>query len=192
MKLKTFCTIIIVALFIPSLSFSQIFLGGGLSFFQSSQKEESSSSKSTYTEYEINPSFGYFVKDNVVFGIGLGIGGSKDDFNKTTSLSAGIFNRYYFNLAEGFKFYTHTRADVKWSNYYPEYGSDGNTTAFRLRVTPGVSYAITPKMSLDFSVGYIGYTSSKTKDAETEETLEKNSSFGLNVNSISFGLSFKL
>lgn len=191
MKLKTFL-IILTGLFFASNSFSQIFLGGNVSFSHSTQQEETSASKTTSTEFQLNPSIGYYFQDNVVFGIGLGIGSSKSDFSKSTSFFPSIFNRYYFNLTEEFKFYLHTRTGIQWSKYEPDFGANEKTTYFVLGTSPGISYAITPKMSLGVSVGSLGFTSSKTIDSESKETLAKTSYFSLNANYLDFGLSFKL
>jgi hypothetical protein len=159
----------------------------------------------TYTnsQFQIAPSVGFFVADNLSVGITGSYqiihnstkqsnGGTVPD-TKPWQLQAGAFVEYYKLLSEQFGFTGtlgagYTRIDQGQPNV--SVVSNG----FYAGITPGIIYFPIPKVGIGASIGTIGYTSQQTKvPGATGNSQEyKSTNFGANfgLNQLTFSGSF--
>ncbi|BDD03297.1 outer membrane beta-barrel protein [Aureibacter tunicatorum] len=199
-------------LFLSATSFAQIekgkvSLGGtvGFSISESSMinydyyMDEVSTEKTQL--FQLLPSFGYFVSDNVSLGVTTGVmfekssqKGSEVEY-KDRIIAFGPTVRYYKMINENFGFfgqgqflYTSTQS---WASNINASGHDSDKlkiNGLRIGITPGITYFVSKSVALEASYGFFGYTQSKVKDEEDIKDTE----FGLNLDtsSLTFGFQF--
>ncbi|MBB6272647.1 hypothetical protein HDF26_003104 [Pedobacter cryoconitis] len=114
-------------------------LGGTIGY--SSTKYENSQGASKQNNFDLLPSAGYFVSDNLA--LGLGIGYSRNVTTSTTSTTYYVspavsyanyslkettdyftvspFIRHYVNISEKFKFFSQFSVPMKWGNRKSEF-----------------------------------------------------------------------
>ncbi len=136
----------------------------------------------SYTDWNFSPTVGYFVADGLAVGLMLNVGstyvgtstnGTAKENVSMSNMGVGLFARKYMEVAE--KVYLHGQAGLMYSSgSYTDRVADGTdklkdgakTTAsgMGLNITPGITYFVSPKWGIDFSLNnIIGYTSSTTK-----------------------------
>ena len=142
----------------------------------------------------INPTVGYFIKQNFAIGLGLGYsytyikqsriqpdGTTIDDYNKVNTLSITPYARYYFNL--GGKIALFTQLGVIYSpftagHHHEVINYNGNPTpsiidtkdqniSLNVLLSLGFSYFISDKCAIETTIGSIGYTASKYTNITT-------------------------
>lgn len=118
--------------------------------------------------------------------------------DKTNSYFIGFFLRNNFPLGERVNFLIDSDAGVGFGNIKDE-GSNDNITELRsnyylLSSSPGFNFKVSESVYLEAFIGslYFSQIVMREKDAENEDPRTINNSFGLNYNSITFGVMFLL
>jgi hypothetical protein len=126
-----------------------ILLGGNVGFNTTSQTTEvqgASPQKSTNTSLTVNPSIGFAIQDNLVFGVDLLYTRIKQVPATTNTYGLGFFLRKYKYLGSGFSLFGQSRlgfgySDLKASSDASIYNSSKEyDIAFGFY--PGIAYAI--------------------------------------------------
>jgi hypothetical protein len=147
-----------------------------------------------YLEFQIVPSFGYFIKDNFAIGVNLNFGFSNsteknaNSYNTLTETTAkansisyggGGFARYYKKIADKFFFYANgevaytykvQKSDYSTSNpnyVYPPTSPAHQEVQYNtisVEINPGLVYFATPKLGIQTSFGDIFYNNSTSKN----------------------------
>jgi hypothetical protein len=190
-----------------TVAFSQIetgtkFLGGSASFSSSTSERTIGGTTSDGPEmssFQIAPSFGYMVTDNIGAGVRIGINNStttaapSDSSESTSSLTTvGLFGRYYAPVA-GDKLFFHVDLgfDIGFGTDENEDSSVGGTTtesdvsSFDLGLRPGFDYFIGEKWAIEMNWGSIGYG---TRTSETGNFESKSSGLGVDFDFTSIQL----
>lgn len=164
-----------------------VFISGALKF--GSTKEGDSKT----TGFEVAPSVGYFVTENIAVGVRLGFSSDKveeplEDEIKTTAFTVGAFGRYYFTPASKFSFFGELEA--QYGNRKVEEGpGEYKENNFGVNVAPGVSYFLSSNIALEASFGILGFN---TVDPDVDGADKTNSfDFGLDTRDIRLGLVYK-
>lgn len=158
MKSKIF-TLIVLGLCITATMNAQIkkgsvLLGGSVGF--SSSKSEDEYSKNKQHNFNISPAAGKAIKDNLIVGVDVSVGGSKRTVNgfnyRGNSHGVGIFVRKYFEAAK--RFYLFGQGRVGTDFYKQEHDYNGGFAkrqghSINAGFSPGVSYAVSNKVHLE-------------------------------------------
>lgn len=151
---------------------AQVFVGGAVSY--SSEKAlKGSKSVNTFT---LAPEVGYNFNENWTAGLTINFT-SEDDGNQTTTATGlGVYGRYNY-LKSGIAT-LFVEADVD----YTAYNHDAGNT-FGIGLMPGLSLALSDRLSLVAKTGVLGY-------AKNSDKRGGGSAFGIGVNNtdLSFGL----
>lgn len=166
-----------------------VFISGALGFGSTKTGD------SKATGFEVAPSVGYFVTENIAVGVRLGFASDKTDVVdpivgelKQTTISAGAFGRYYFTPASKFSFFG--ELGLGYRNTKSELGpGEIKTNGFAVQVAPGVSYFLSNNIALEASFGILGYSSDKPDFDGADKT--DSFAFGLDTRDIRLGLVYK-
>lgn len=150
--------------------------------------------------FEIAPSVGFFVTNNIVLGGRLGYSSNKqendqDGFDvetKSNSFQVGAFGRYYFTPASKFSFFGELGVDyvTTKSEINVPVSEEYKVNGFAVQVAPGVSYFLNNRLALEATFGILGYATAKPDFPGAEKTNVFN--FGLDTRDISLGIIYKL
>ncbi|MCU0352657.1 MAG: outer membrane beta-barrel protein [Cytophagales bacterium] len=175
-------TIVIVLLFFSiSAAYAQTqlvkgskLLGGSLNFNSVSETNDAGVpfrfSPQATRSFGINPRYGWFVRDNVAFGISLGfntlsqrINFSTNDFDhlRSTGFSVGVFTRRYVALSPRFALFGEGSfsAGLSAGNREVRRSGTGNIDSdvrgfsASLGISPGVTFFATKRLAVESSVG---------------------------------------
>lgn len=168
----------------------------------------------------VNPNLGFYITDNVVFGIGLGIQSyenkeeerqyfsNQSGFNSITTRSEGsfhfanIFMNFQGSLIEKLKFNLNTNLRIIRGNteYYqtnlPD--AEGKFKGTSFSVSPGLFYWLTKRVILTARYGQFGLLLSEEvidykTTADNEATFEQNDiGFDYGVESFVIGFQYKI
>lgn len=157
-------------------------LGGGLGFNTESVKDADDKA----TSFNILPSVGYFVSDNISVGLGLGYAWSKEEngIEEATvgAFSVAPFSRWY--SANGpVRFFGQLSVPMAWGNLKENDEKVGNVSNYGVELAPGVAYFPTSKIGLEFKVRGL-YYNSNTVDPTDDTPKTTVNSFGLDANSL--------
>lgn len=169
------------------ISKGSIMLGGslGANIAMESKTTLGSTSITTpgHTEWNFSPEVGYFLSDGLVVGLGLNLDSkfmgevSSTDGKKTehimgSGLGVGLMVRKYFEIESNV--YFHTQAGFVYSSMSAtdrvvdgtsalKDGDKITMTGMGINITPGLTYFVSPKWGIDFSLNNIlAYNSSTT------------------------------
>jgi outer membrane protein W len=167
-----------------------VFASGTLSY--STQKTGDTKTN----QFAVSPSFGYFVNDNIA--VGVMIGYTSRDYKPTdekyTTLTTGLFGRYYFNPANKFTIYGQLQAGYVSSKSKTNFG-DGTVefkdNGFAASVGPGFNYWLSNHLALESNFGIIGYSSTKPDDNGGNPQSTDTFTIGLDFANINFGVVYK-
>lgn len=156
-------------------------VGGGLGFDTESVKDADNKS----TSFNIMPSAGYFVADNIAVGLGLGYQWNKveDTAEEATTgvFAVAPFGRWY--SANGpVRFFGQLSVPMGWGNMKENGDKVGNVSSYGVELAPGVAYFPTSKIGLEFKVRGLYYNSNNIEP--TGEAKTTINTFGLNANSL--------
>lgn len=183
-----------------------ILLEGNLQLNSSKESGEIAGTKFSGTESTsvFTPKAGYFINDQFVLGVELGVGsykqiqeeGSTEREEKSNGFYAGVFGRYYFlELGQRFKTYSELGVGMNNTKYTDFAGNVSKTSGFGAGLGLGINYFVTPKIAINFGLSDLLHFSTE-KDKETDV---KTDEFGANINvfnnffsTATFGLTFKL
>jgi len=140
------------------------YIGGNFSV--SAQKSEGDHRKGH--SFNISPSIGKAIKENLIVGVTLSYGNAKDEYeapfreSQQTFYGASFFVRKYLNL--GSKFYLFGQGSLGGSfsevEYSTTYGTDSKSYIVNLSFYPGIAFEINRTFQLEaglndlFSVSY--------------------------------------
>lgn len=188
MKTITFFTALFFAAHFNSLAqigMGQKFIGG--TFSLSSEKDKSNDV--TTTDFNISPSFGYFLSGKLSLGGTAGYDSHAvkwtDSKNATSSFVIGPFLREYFSMGDEFALFLQEQLMLSFGSgtdeSTPSPASNYNSSSISVSVNPGLIFFPNNKFGVEAGLGSLFYKSQKDKgkDSDYENT---NNSFGLNVN----------
>lgn len=173
-----------------------ISLGGGIGYNWETDTQDlpgTAQAKVSRSTFQVAPSVGYFLADNLAIGLGLSYAAQRTTFDPTlrpnldaaTSLRVGPYVQYYKMLSEQFGVLG-TLGGGYARSVAPRYTTP-NTTAEEKSsgvyadLTPGIIFFPVPKFGMSAAIGSLSYNRTRPDDSATEST---SSSFGAN-----FGLS---
>ncbi len=139
--------------------------------------------------FSILPVYGQFVAPNLSFALGAGYNTnkSKDAAGVTTSDANSLvflgLSRQYKHVAK--PFYLFLQEDVYYSNAKDKI-SDVKTTGFGAGLSPGFNYFMSNHLSIDVTLGRLGYDSSKPDYDGAEST--SNFTLGFDMFNVGFGV----
>src|SRR5690606_8133177 len=115
------------------------------------------------TSFEIAPSVGLFVTDNIAVAVRLGYTSEKAeagsiDTEDFTTLSIGAFGRYYATPTSDFSFFGELAFNY---NSIENNLADAKANGFEVALAPGVSYFIADNFALEATFGILGYETMK-------------------------------
>ena len=176
-------------------------LGGNVGYYRRVSTAQipgsSQEYKSVQSQFQIAPSVGYFVADNLAVGLNLGYTTTKNtytgpfstptsDLDPTTALRGGAYVEYYKMLTDQFGLVGTLGAGYQ-SSRTNTFGPGGGTTSSEIKakgvyagLTPGIIYFPIPKLGISATVGGLAYSRSKeTPNASEPVTTEFGANFGL-------------
>lgn len=191
-----------------------LFLGGSLGL--SSGKSESTPTQpggtvqeAKSTNWAIRPQAGTAIADNTVAGIFLNFAKSKTDqkqgsdrsMEETSNNGGGVFYRYYYALSRRFFLFGEGTLGIAFNSYKVTLTNSttsfmsvkGSGTGVGLNLTPGISFAASPKLHIEATLNNIVSFSHSTDERNNYDfrgTLQQTSensytSAGINANGFS-------
>lgn len=161
-----------------------VFISGTVGVSTSKQDELKSN------QFELSPSVGYFVSENIALELGLSVGSGEDvSENKTNNFGAQIGATYFFTPANQFSFSVGAGFGYETQKVDFSSGGDSTVNAFAFVVSPGLNYFVSDSFALRTSIGALSYASAK-QDFDGAEPVNQ---FGLNLDlsDINFGVTYK-
>lgn len=145
------------------------------------------------TSFEIAPSAGMFVSDNIAVGLRLGFNSTKNEApatedEKITSFMVGAFGRYYTTPKNDFSFFAELSA-YYMTNKVEQDPIEAKTNTFGIALTPNISYFVSEHFALEAGFGALRYENEKP-DADGAEATNR-FGLGLDLTQINFGLTYK-
>jgi len=148
----------------------------------------------TDSQFQLTPSVGYFLADNLAVGLDFGYlilkrsyertNGSSSDVIPNEQLRAGAYVQYYKMLTAQFGLvgtlgagYQHSAASGYRAIDPDDPDVNIKRNGFYAQLTPGLVFFPTPKLGISATVGYLGYERMKTKSYEHTES-EFGAAFG--------------
>jgi opacity protein-like surface antigen len=189
-------------------SAGNISIGGTFNLQFSNIKNKTNSTSvegpSTFT-FNLSPSAEYYLAQNLSAGLGLGYTFTKtsdypnspNDVSKNSSFNIMPFARMYYNLGEKVNVFGQASINLGFGKTTNETTVGGittstfaNSTYFSIGLQPGLQYFITNNLSLEATVGFLGYNINSTKSGNRTNS---NSSLQLSFSSgIGFGVKYFL
>jgi hypothetical protein len=141
-----------------------IMIGGNVGYSEQSGKSSGALVTTKMESWNVNPSFGKAIKDNLVLGLDINYGHSHYDNgdpsydNGTNNYKAGVFLRRYKPIGNNFYLfiqsmfsvsYTHGTASYQNGNNIPYTHDDNKEFGLAFQIYPGISYAINRKWQLE-------------------------------------------
>ena len=204
---------------LATVAFGQIeqgtkFLGGTFGFSSGSSETTVAGQTSDGPErsmFEIAPSFGYMVSDNIGVGLRVGISSMTEtetftDFSdplnpieveeedQTSETAIGFFGRYYAPVAgDALFFHVDLGVDIGFgteTNTVSPAGGPSTETeldlnSLRIGLTPGFDYFLGEKWAIEANWGFLGYTSRGT---ETDNFESSSNSLDIGVDFTAFNV----
>ncbi len=164
----------------------KIMLGGSVGF---SSSKVDGANKSDFS-FNVIPSAGYFVSNNIAIGTGVGYTYNKEvsDLNLNQAFKVAPFGRYYVGLSDQFKFFGQLSVPMSFGNN-KIVNADGDTgaktattTDIGVNIAPGFAFFPTKRIGIEFSVNGLGYNHSKIENEITGSEAKRNE-FGLEADS---------
>lgn len=126
----------------------------------------------------ILPKAGFFLSETTSLGGILGYSSVKVSGITTTDVfNIGAYARFHKSVADNFYLYLEPSLTYGFAG-----GSNSSNDAIDIRLSPGMTYFMSPKFALDMNYGMIGYN----KDTGGAE----NYGLNLNMSNITLGASF--
>lgn len=161
-------------------------IGGGVGFNTESVKDSDLKS----TGFNIMPSAGYFVSDNIAVGLGLGYQWNKNEYDSdanvtertNSSFAVAPFGRWY--SANGpVRLFGQLSVPMSWGNQKVNDEKTAETANYGVELAPGIAYFPTSKIGLEFKVRGL-YFNSQSSDPVGDAPKTTTNSFGLDANSL--------
>ncbi len=176
-----------------------IFIGGDVGLYGNGSKTKiggTSSDGIKSTQITILPKAGYFLSNKLAVGAELGVITSITNYpgnnpDKSTGVQFHImpFARYYLISGTGGIF---VEGGVgidfgKNKTIYPTTTQESNLTKFSAGITPGIYYYVIPKLALEATFGWFGFSSTVEKAGDQKNI---SNSFGFDAYSTGISLGF--
>jgi len=166
-----------------------IWLGGQVSFNQSSEKTLGSSITNKTTGFSINPAIGKAVKDNLVVGFSIGYQHNKNKTGSTTnsnfnSYGGGVFIRKYIPVITNLYIFGDARLNVSRGieKVYPVNGYGKNKYwTIALSATPGLAYAVSKNIQIESGVNSLFGALYQRRNSKQGFSEGKSSSFNTGI-----------
>jgi hypothetical protein len=180
-----------------------VFIGGSIGLNKQSPSSDYPNDFQKNTNIIFSPSVGWAIKDNLVFGVMLGVGYQKyslvppdSNYSKTQTYSAGVFLRKYKYLGSGFSLFGQGNFFfnyAKTTNYSGSLNNQTNSSyTVGLGFNPGVAYRINTHWQIETifpNLGYVNYGHAKQSNVLLTPSLEQHSSANtLNIGSSLSGI----
>jgi outer membrane protein len=168
-----------------------IALGGGVSFTSTTQETGAQDTKTTQVQFI--PSAGYFVADNFMVGLNLGLASSKTKNGtaetKSSEFAVGPFARYYmFTSNDKFAFTGEAGLLFGSDKFTPTSGNEQKGSSMNFYISPGFTYFLSEKWGLDFQLQGISFTST---DPNKDVDNDKRNSFTIGAEFFNPSLGFR-
>lgn len=149
--------------------------------------------------FELAPSVGYFVSENIAIGATVGFqslkadNGAVDATNSGTSF--GAFGRYYFTPASKFSVFAelgfdYTTTDTEFdANDGDVFASSFETKELGLGLGAGINYFVSSNFAIEAGLGVLGYSSNDNGGDGAEKT--NSFGFGGDWRAVTFGVNYK-
>ncbi|MET4074081.1 hypothetical protein [Hymenobacter sp. UYCo722] len=176
-------------------------LGGNVGYYRHTQAQQISigqTGESVSSQFQLAPSVGYFVADNLAVGLNLSYTATKNTYtspfsnnlsNLTPSITfrSGAYVQYYKMLTDQFGLVGTFGAGYQYNRTTNIYGPAGNMSAaenkqqgYYASLTPGIVYFPIPKLGISATVGNLAYSRLKeTPNSNERITTDFGASFGL-------------
>lgn len=183
-------------------------LGGNVGYYRHTNSLQNvgagQTSEAVSSQFQIAPSVGYFVANNLAVGLSLGYTATKNTYTSafSTALSdlpssvtfrSGAYVQYYKMLTDQFGLVGTLGAGYQYNRITDIYGPAGNMSSAETKqkgyyasLTPGIVYFPIPKLGISATVGSLFYSRLKeTPTASEPVTTDFGASFG--VSQLQFG-----
>lgn len=164
-----------------------IFITGSFGFNSESTGDVKSNS------FNIAPSVGFFVTENIAVGGRIGFISAKEEDGvsediKSNTLAIGAFGRYYATPASDFSLFAELGA-MYMSSKVEQGAAEAKASGFGIALAPGISYFVGSNWAIEASIAALSYETSKPDFDGAEAT----NTFGLNVDltNINLGVVYK-
>ena len=171
------------------------YLGGyaGISFSHGKETGGSYPNSGKNTSWSFSPEVGTFIKNDIQIGAGVFLSGSKSDnqgiytpsIYKSSFYGGTVYTRKFWGK-ETFKPFVGLNVQAsagKGTNESGPITSESRQSQFMANISAGFGYALSKRVTALGSVGFLGYTSSVSKQ-KGSNIKNKNSSFGIDANSL--------
>lgn len=190
-------------------SAGDIYTGGALQFSTSSQKQKTDDSEtdlSSSFSYTVLPNAGYFLKENIAIGVGIGITGSSNtnptvDPERTSKSTRFVFSphaRYYLSLSDNLSAIAQGSLTAQFGNSKVEQGNTTSTTSkdrtYGISVNPGLAYQVSDRFAFEIFTGGLSYRSDIGIDPDDSDNrnISNQFSFGPNLNNLTVSIRYFL
>ena len=182
---------VIVTTFVRAQTSSGNMMAGGS--FEFSSYSRQSGSNADQSSVGFNPSFGYFVSDDLVVGGSLSLGSSRsgtgDAKSISNSFSIGPFARYYFFTSnEQFGFFGQAGLNFGSGKTDPAVGRITQSNFISFALQPGAAYFFNEHWALEFSITGLRISSA---DPDTSNNNDKVSRVDFGLGTLSPNLGFR-
>lgn len=171
------------------------YIGGNTGFANTSYKTETNGTNSNtgkISSWSLSPEIGTFLTNNLAVGLGVTFNGTKSDpqnnlFNTTRQTMTGgtAYTRYFFGK-EAFKPFAGFNVSVlsgKGKTTSVSTNFETTTNSFGANLNAGFSYAVSKRVNVLGSMGFLGYR--RTSSTQTGTDLKQiTSEFGIDANSL--------
>jgi len=157
------------------------YVGGSVGFNSS---KSTARNAEAVTSYSLSPEVGYFFMENMAAGLRLGINGSsqKDNFS-STAFGVGAYVRKFWNASDNLHIFVGLGVDYAAGTVKDETpinGPDQKLNTFGAGLDLGLWYHLSERWSLVGRIGTLGFSSTSNPDNDQVGSTD----FGLNVNTL--------
>lgn len=171
-------------------STGNMMVGGSFYFRSHTYKISNHNDGNTFS---FSPSYGYFIRDNLVIGSGITVTTSRSAAapGKSTyrSFGFGPFARYYkFTSNDRFAFFAEAGLDFESSTSEQGAGGAKKSRSVSLSFAPGAAYFLTQHWGLELSLGGLGFGTSNPDISNDNDNVSR---FYIHLDSWSPSLAFR-
>ncbi len=137
------------------------------------------------SQFNLGPSLGYWLNDNsaIVVGINFSSHDNKTDDIKDTGFGIGAEFRYGWHFGDNV--YVYLAPGIGFNSYKTDdSGTETKWTQLDIGISPGVSYMLADKWSINAYFGGLGYSSQKPDGGDAVNAF----GLSLDMSSLGFGL----
>ncbi|MBP7679748.1 MAG: outer membrane beta-barrel protein [Saprospiraceae bacterium] len=156
------------------------YIGGSVGFNSQNDTDNTGLGKveTKDSQWDFSPEIGTFLTNNIQLGVGLNFGGGTTDITvgsvsskvKNSNIGATLYGRYFFREGETFRPFIGLNIPFTTGKTTQESVQDIKNNAFGVNANAGFAYALSSRVAVVGSVGFLGYTSSKQTQGSIEDT----------------------